>query len=106
MKIVVAYLKINRAAEVIQTLHRSGVRGFTAYVVHGASADKQPVLHGVRPFDPANLPESAKIEIVCEDHLVDRIVETIVQTAKTGYTGDGIVTVMNVEKMLPIRDTP
>jgi nitrogen regulatory protein PII len=104
MKIVKAYVRISRGAHVVQALQRANVPGLTAYPVHGLSSETPPVYTGVHPFDPSNLPESTKIEVICEDDLVDSIVATIAQAANTGYPGDGIITVENVDKMLRIRD--
>ncbi len=104
MKIVKAYVRINRAAQVVQALQTAKAPGLTAYVVHGVSSETSPVFHGRHPFDPSNLPESVKIEVICEDELVDRIVTTIAGAAKTGYPGDGIITVEHVEKLIRIRD--
>ena len=44
-----------------------------------------------------------KIEIVLEDNLVERAVETIVQAARTGRIGDGKIFVTNVEDAIRIR---
>lgn len=104
MKIVTAYVRTNRAAHVVRALHEAKVRGLTAYVVHGMSGETSTFLHGRQPFEPSNLPESVKIEIICEDEMVNKIVTTIARTAKTGYPGDGIIAVGDVEKMLRIRD--
>ena len=104
MKIVKAYVRINRAAHVVQALQKAGVPGLTAYVVRGLSGETSPSYHGLHPFEPSNLPESVKIEVICEEGLVDGIVTTIAQASKTGYPGDGIITVEDVEKMVRIRD--
>lgn len=104
VKIVKAYVRVNCAGHVIQALQRAGVPGLTAYVVHGISGETQPSYHGLHPFEPSNLPESVKIEVICEEGLVDGIIGTLAAAAKTGYPGDGIITVEDVEKMMRIRD--
>jgi nitrogen regulatory protein PII len=104
MKVVTAYVRMHHAAHVIQALHDSGVRGLTAYVVHGMSGETETFLHGLHPFETSNLPESVKVEVISEDGAADRIVKTIAQAAKTGYPGDGIIAVQDVESMARIRD--
>lgn len=104
MKIVKAYVRVNRAAQVVQALQKVGVPGVTAYVVHGIGGETAPSFHGVDPFKPDNLPEVTKIEVICEEDRVDAVMTTIAQAAKTGYPGDGLVTVEDVEKMVRIRD--
>jgi nitrogen regulatory protein PII len=104
MKIVKAYVRVSRAAQVVQALHKAGVPGLTVYVVHGTSAEVPPSYHGLHPFDPSNLPETAKVEVICEEDRVEMVMETIAHAAKTGYAGDGIITVEDVEKLVRIRD--
>jgi nitrogen regulatory protein P-II 1 len=44
-----------------------------------------------------------KLEIVVSDDLVDKIVETIIASAKTGKIGDGKIFVYVVEKVIRVR---
>jgi nitrogen regulatory protein PII len=44
-----------------------------------------------------------KLEIVVSDDLVDKIVETIIASAKTGKIGDGKIFVYEVEKVIRVR---
>jgi len=104
VKIVKAYVRVSRAAQVVQAPHKAGVPGLTAYTVHGTSAETPPFYHGLHPFDPSNLPETVKVEVICEEDRVDHVVTTIAHAAKTGYAGDGMITVEDVEKMVRIRD--
>jgi nitrogen regulatory protein PII len=104
MKIVTAYVRMDRAAQVVRALHEAGVRGLTAYGVHGMSGETSTFLHGLRPFDPGNLPETVKVEVICEEGKADSIVTTIAEAARTGYPGDGIIAVQDVEKMARVRD--
>ncbi len=46
----------------------------------------------------------ARIEIYTEDSLVQDIVDTIMDAAHTGRTGDGIVTVLPVERFFKVRE--
>jgi nitrogen regulatory protein P-II 1 len=45
----------------------------------------------------------ARLEIYCEASRADEIVNTIIEAAHTGVAGDGIVTVLPVEKIYRIR---
>jgi nitrogen regulatory protein PII len=104
MKIVKAYVRANRSAQVIQALQKTKIPGLTAYPVHGISKETPALYTGVNPFDPHNLNETVKIEVICEENLVDTVVTTVARAARTGYIGDGIIAVENVEKMVRIRD--
>jgi nitrogen regulatory protein P-II 1 len=48
-------------------------------------------------------PPKIKLEIVAADKDVDKIVETIVNTSKTGEVGDGKIFVYPVESAIPVR---
>lgn len=104
MKLVTAYVRAHRASQVMRALHEANVRGLTAYVVHGMSGETPLSFFGLHPFDPANLPESVKIEIFCEDEMAEGIAQIIAQAAKTGYPGDGVIATQDVEKVIKIRD--
>jgi len=106
MKLLAAYVRPERAADVVRALYTAGVHGLTAYGVHGMSGEASTALHGIQPFEPANLPETVKIEVICEDDATDAVLRTIAEAAKTGYPGDGLIMVQNVEKMRRIRELP
>jgi len=88
----------------MRALHKAGVGGLTAYEVRGMSGETFTFLHSKRPYELGHLPESLKIEVICEDDSVDKIIAVIAQQAKTGSPGDGIVAIQDVERVLRIRD--
>jgi len=45
----------------------------------------------------------AKIEVAVSDDMVERVVETVVEAAKTGKVGDGKIFVTNLEQVWRIR---
>ena len=47
--------------------------------------------------------DDGKSEIACADELVDRVVEGIQSTARTGQIGDGKVFVLDLERAVRIR---
>ena len=44
-----------------------------------------------------------KVEIAVKDEMVDKVVQAIVQAAKTGRIGDGKIFVMPIEEAIRIR---
>jgi nitrogen regulatory protein P-II 1 len=44
-----------------------------------------------------------KIEVVCEDGLVDRAVEAIMAAARTGRIGDGKIFISDIQDVIRIR---
>ncbi len=104
MKIITAYLRAECAPKVMRKLYETGVRGLSAYWVHGISGETSTFLHSKRPYDLSHLPESLKVEVICDDGSVDRILELIAQQAKTGSPGDGFVVIQDVERVQRIQD--
>jgi nitrogen regulatory protein P-II 1 len=44
-----------------------------------------------------------KVEVVCPDHLVAAVIQTIMEKAKTGQMGDGKIFVYEVKDVIRIR---
>ena len=104
MKLVIAYIRMECAADVMRALHKAGVGGLTAYAVRGMSGETSTFLYSKRPFEINHLPESLKLEVVCSEESVDKIVKLLAQLARTGDPGDGIIAVQDVERVVRIRD--
>jgi nitrogen regulatory protein PII len=104
MKLVIAYIREQYATPVLRELHKAGVGGLTAYAVRGMSGETSTFLHSKRPFQLNYLPESVKLEVVCTEESIDKIVRLVAQAARTGSPGDGIIAVQDVERVLKIRD--
>jgi len=101
---IAAYVRVGRAPGLIRHLYNAGVGGLTAYFVRGISGEASTFLYSKRPFEVNHLPESLKIEVICEEGSVDEIVALIAQGAKTGSPGDGIIAIQDVERVVRIRD--
>jgi len=55
-----------------------------------------------KPFTVDFVPK-VKIEVVVNEDMVDRVIDTIVATAKTGTVGDGKLFVIPVSRVVRIR---
>jgi nitrogen regulatory protein PII len=97
VKIVKACVKINRAAHVMRALRKAKLPALTAYAVHGTNCENPPASHELHPLTQTNMPESVKIEVICDDRLSDRVAQTIAQAAKTGSPDDVAVGVEPLE---------
>jgi nitrogen regulatory protein PII len=95
---------MNRAADVLRALYKAGISGITAYEVHGMSGEAAIFLHSKRPFEVRNLPEAIKLELVCSEESLDRIIDLLTGAAWTGTPGDGIITVQELDKVMRIRE--
>jgi nitrogen regulatory protein PII len=105
MKMISAYVRTQGSPDLMRELHKAGVGGLTAYTVRGMSGETATFLYSKRPFEVNHLPESLKIEVICDDASTDDIVALIARMAKTGAPGDGIIAIQDVERIVRIRDT-
>ena len=105
MKMISAYVRPRCSPDLMRELHKAGVGGLTAYAVRGMSGEAATFLYSKRPFEVNHLPESLKIEVICEEASVDTIAALIARMAKTGAPGDGIIAIQDVERVVRIRDT-
>ncbi len=103
MKKIEAIIKPFKLDEVKEALHEVGLQGITVIEVKGFGRQKgHTELYRGAEYVVDFLPK-VKIEIVLEDNLVERAVETIIQAARTGRIGDGKIFVTNVEDAIRIR---
>lgn len=103
MKKVTAMIKPFKLDDVREALSNMGVHGMTVSEVKGFGRQKghTEVYRGAE-YAVDFLPK-VKLEIVAEDGLVDRIVDTVIETARTGKIGDGKIFVEPVEQVIRIR---
>lgn len=103
MKLVMAVIKPFKLDEIREALSGIGVQGMTASEVKGFGRQKgQREVYRGAEYSVSFLPK-IKIEVVVPDDLVDRVVETIANTARTGQIGDGKVFVYGIDHAVRIR---
>jgi nitrogen regulatory protein P-II 1 len=98
-----AIIKPFKLDEVKEALANLGVKGMTISEVKGFGRQKghTEIYRGaeyVVDFIP-----KIKIEIVAQEDLVPRIIETIVENARTGKIGDGKIFLYPLEEVIRIR---
>jgi nitrogen regulatory protein P-II 1 len=99
-----AIIQPSRFESVKDALLEIGIEGMTVTEVrgHGRQKGHTEVYRG-REYTVDLLPK-IKLEIVLADALVDRAVETIMKTAKTGKIGDGKIFLSRVDDAIRIRN--
>src|SRR5512147_523372 len=103
MKKIEAIIKPFKLDEVREALSEIGVTGLTVTEVKGFGRQKgHTELYRGAEYVVDFLPK-VKIEVVLEDSMVDRAVESIMQAAKTGRIGDGKIFISSVEDVIRIR---
>jgi nitrogen regulatory protein P-II 1 len=103
MKKIEAVIKPFKLDEVKEALHEVGLQGITVLEAKGFGRQKgHTELYRGAEYVVDFLPK-VKIEIICEDEVVERAVEAIVAAARTGRIGDGKIFVSNIEEVVRIR---
>ncbi len=103
MKKIEAIIKPFKLEEVKEALDEIGLKGLTVIEAKGFGRQKgHTELYRGAEYVVDFLPK-VKIEVVLEDNLVERAVETIQQAAHTGRIGDGKIFVYPVEAVIRIR---
>ncbi|MBI5599076.1 MAG: P-II family nitrogen regulator [Deltaproteobacteria bacterium] len=103
MKKIEAIIKPFKLDEVKEALNEIGIKGITVSEVKGFGRQKgHTELYRGAEYVVDFLPK-IKLEIIVKQELVEKVVSTIVETAKTGRIGDGKVFVLPVEEVVRIR---
>jgi len=103
MKIVAAVIKPFKLDDVREALSDIGVQGITVTEVKGFGRQKgHTELYRGAEYVVDFLPK-VKIEIAIADELVDRVIEAVMNAAKTGKIGDGKIFVYALEQAIRIR---
>lgn len=103
MKLLKAFIRTTKVDDAIRALRAAGAPGITITRVNGVGYGYEPLLFTLAPSEIKKAPEVAKIEVVCDDDCVDRLIAEIVEASHTGYPGDGIVFVTGVQRAVKVR---
>jgi nitrogen regulatory protein P-II 1 len=103
MKIITAVIKPFRLDEVKEALKGAGVAGITVTEVQGfgRQAGHTEVYRGTE-YKVDFVPK-VRLELVVDEADVDRIVEVLTNSARTGKIGDGKIWVTEAERLIRIR---
>ncbi len=103
MKLVTAVIKPHKWEDVRTGLESFGVTGMTVSEVSGYGRQKghTEVYRGAE-YTVDFVPK-VKVEVLVDDTLGDKVVEAVVEAARTGKIGDGKVWVTPVETVVRVR---
>jgi nitrogen regulatory protein P-II 1 len=103
MKLVTAIVKPFVLEDVKGALEQIGVLGMTVSEVQGYGRQKghTEVYRGAE-YSVDFVPK-VRVEVVADDALADKVVDAVVEAARTGKIGDGKVWVTPVEAVVRVR---
>ena len=103
MKLITAIIKPFKLDEVREALSAIGVQGITVTEVKGFGRQKgHTELYRGAEYVVDFLPK-VKVEAAVTDDIVERAVEAVEQSARTGKIGDGKIFVFDLEQVIRIR---
>ena len=103
MKLITAIIKPFKLDEVREALSGIGVQGITVTEVKGFGRQKgHTELYRGAEYVVDFLPK-VKVEAAVDDAVVDRVIEAIESSARTGKIGDGKIFVSPIEQVIRIR---
>jgi nitrogen regulatory protein P-II 1 len=103
MKLITAVIKPFKLDEVREALSEIGVTGLTVTEVKGFGRQKgHTEMYRGAEYVVDFLPK-IKIELVVASEDLDRVIDTVINSARTGKIGDGKIFVTPIEQTVRIR---
>lgn len=104
MKEIKAIIRPFKLLDVVTELQNiEGLPGATVSEIKGFGKSKAKNAHDKVVYEMVDFVPRIKIEIVVEDEMAEKVVETIQKYSHTGNTGDGKIFVINVDDVVKIR---
>lgn len=102
-KKIEAFIREDALEAVKEALHAIGIVGMNVHEVRGHGRQGGIELAWRGSSYRMDMIPKLQLNIVLSDHNVEKTVETIIQAARTGEEGDGIIFVYPVEDVIRIR---
>jgi len=103
MKLITAIIKPFKLDEVRAALTELGVSGMSVTEIKGFGRQRgHTELYRGAEYTVDFVPKS-RIEVAVRSDLADRVIEAIVQAAKTGKVGDGKIFISDLQRVVRIR---
>lgn len=103
MKLIQAIIRKEKLNEVLAALFASEIYGISVSKIQGHGGETETVETYRGTTVKMELTEKIKLEIGVTEPFVQKAVDAILKTARTGEVGDGKVFVLPVEKVYRIR---
>ncbi len=103
MKLIKAIIRPEQLSDVLKSLFQAEVHGLTVTRVRGHGGESEPEETYRGTTVKMELTEKVMLDIGVSEPFVERTVEAILESARTGEVGDGKVFVLPVERVYRIR---
>jgi nitrogen regulatory protein P-II 1 len=104
MQKIEAIIQPSRLDAVKEALIEIGVEGMTVLEARGHGRQKgHTEFYRGREYTVDLLPK-VKLELVVHDEVVEKVINAIVTTARTGHIGDGKIFVSRIDEAIRIRN--
>ncbi len=102
MKKIEAIIRKTKFEEVKEALHDNGIEFFSFWDARGVGMARQSRVYRGVAYDTSTI-ERIYISIVVRDINLERTIQTITESAKTGEVGDGKIFVSTIDESIRIR---
>jgi len=102
MKKVEAIIRKSKFEEVKEALHEAGIEFFSFWDVRGVGQAREGRVYRGIIYDTSSI-ERTKLEIIVRDKNVDKTIQAILGSARTGEIGDGKIFILPIEESYRIR---
>ena len=99
LTLVVAIIRSDKLAAAEKKLHEIGVRGITVITAKGFG--EHSLAHDI--LGRALMEDQAKLEIYVAREQAEHVAAVIIDAAHTGSSGDGIVAILPVHRVISVR---
>lgn len=103
MKLIKAIIRPDKLNDVLTALFQSDITGLTVTRVRGHGGETEQVETYRGTTVKMELADKVMLDIGVSEPFVDRTVEALLKSARTGEVGDGKIFVLPVEKIYRIR---
>ncbi len=103
LKKIEAIIREDKLGDVKDALDAIGIRGMNIVEIRGRGRQGGITLAGRSGSYQVDLLPKIQINIVLSEHNLDQTVQAIIQAARTGQAGDGLIFVCPVEEVIRIR---
>jgi len=102
MKEIKAFIKPNRATQVVKALREHGFDCITLSKAEGTGSFKRPDAFSSLEFKITDSPV-VKLEMVCNDEKVEQIISIISEQGRSTERGDGLIYISPVEQAIRVK---